>query len=345
MNITKKLISVLLILVMALSFAACTAPADEGEIATDITVNETVYPVTVTDQAGRSVTIESQPEKLISGYYISTSALIALGLSDKLVGVEAKASTRPIYSLSAPHILNLPSVGTAKAFDLEGALALSPDLVILPLKLKDTASTLEEMGIDVLLVNPENQALSEEMIALIGKAANKNAEADALLATTSQLRTMLEESLKDSSSPSVYLAGNSSFLSTAGSAMYQSSMIELAGGNNVASSITDTYWAEISYEQLLAWDPEYIILASDADYSVEDVLNDPNLVNSTAVKNGNVHQLPGKAESWDSPVPGGILGSVWLSGVLHPDVCSEENNNAWIDLFYETFYSFTYSEN
>lgn len=86
----------------------------------------TEYPVTVTDQAGRDVTIEAQPTRLVSGYYISTSALIALGLQDSLVGIEAKAASRPIYQLSAPQLLELPSVGSAKEFDLEGCAALEP---------------------------------------------------------------------------------------------------------------------------------------------------------------------------------------------------------------------------
>ena len=119
--------------------------------------SETSYPVTVTDQAGRQVTIESQPETLVSGYYITTSLLIALGLQDELVGIEAKADTRPIYALSAPELLELPSVGTAKEFDLEGCAALAPDLVILPLKLESAADSLAELGIPALLVNPRTR--------------------------------------------------------------------------------------------------------------------------------------------------------------------------------------------
>ena len=90
------------------------------------------WPLTVTDQAGRQVTIEKAPEKLVSGYYISTSLLIALGLEDQLVGIEAKAAKRAIYRLSAPELIDLPSVGTAKEFDLEGCAALAPDLVSCP---------------------------------------------------------------------------------------------------------------------------------------------------------------------------------------------------------------------
>ena len=129
----KKVMILLLTLVLLLS--AC---AQSGTVPTQ--PSEEAYPMTLTDMAGRTVTLNAKPEKLVSGYYISTSALIALGLEDNLVGVEAKADKRAIYRLSAPQLVDLPSVGTAKEFDLEGCIALQPDLVILPLKLKEAAA-------------------------------------------------------------------------------------------------------------------------------------------------------------------------------------------------------------
>src|SRR5690606_8944809 len=90
--------------------------------------------VIITDHLGREVTIEEKPERIVSGYYITSSMLIALGLEDNMVGIEAKANSRPIYSLAAPQLLDLPNVGTAKEFNLEGCVALEPDLVILPVK-------------------------------------------------------------------------------------------------------------------------------------------------------------------------------------------------------------------
>lgn len=359
----NKILSLLLAAAMILSLAACgsgetpassqaaSAAGSQAETAASAPAEaenqaaETVYPVTLTDQAGREVTIEAEPETLVSGYYISTSLLIALDLDEKLVGIEAKADTRPIYALSAPDLLALPNVGTAKEFDLEGCAALEPDLVILPLKLKDSADTLAELGITALVVNPEDQELLNETVVLIGEATNTNDRAQALLDFAAGQEERLADTLEGVETPSVYLAGNSDFLSTAGDAMYQSDMIRMAGGVNAAAEITDTYWAEISYEQFLAWDPDYIVLASDASYTVEDVLADPNLAGCTAVTNGNVWQIPGDAEAWDSPVPSGILGAVWLSSVLHPDECPAEESEAVIDAFYETFYGFTYSEN
>ena len=342
----KRVLAFMLVVAMALSFAACGLKKNAPGVAAPAGAEngQGHYPVTVTDHAGREVVIESEPQKLVSGYYISTSLLIALDLDEKLVGIEAKADKRAIYKLAAPALIDLPSVGTAKEFDMEGCVALEPDLVILPMKLKDSVETLEALGINVLLVNPENQEQLNSMIHMIAAATNTEAKAAELLDFTATQETYLSETLAGATAPSVYLAGNSSMLSTAGNAMYQSDMIRLAGGVNVAAAIEDAYWVEIDYEQLLAWNPEYIILASDASYTVEDVMADPILADCAAVVNGHVYQMPGKAEAWDSPVPSGILGALWLANVLHIDLMSDAECAARMDAFYETFYNFTYSE-
>ena len=324
----KRFLAMLLALSLALSLTVCVQ----------------AEPVVLTDMAGREVSIEAVPERIVSGYYISTSTLIALGIQDKLVGIEAKADKRPIYKLSAPELIELPNVGTAKEFNLEGCLALEPDLVILPLKLKNAAQTLEELGIPVLLVNPESQEQLMEMVALLGDATGTADRAGELADYIEAQEAALAGLLADAGTPTVYLGGNSALLSTAGQAMYQSDMIVRAGGVNVAAEIEDTYWVDISYEQLLAWDPEYIILASDASYTAEDVLADENLKDCTAVKNGNVYHLPADVESWDSPVPSGFLGSFWMASVLHGDLITEADRDAVISEFYNTFYGFTCCE-
>lgn len=345
----KRITSLLLTLLLVLSLAGCNAAKTTQDIMENIAVEDELvveevssYPVTITDQAGREVTIEDYPETLVSGYYISSSALIALGQADKLVGIEAKADKRPIYALAAPELMELPSVGTAKEFDLEGCAALEPDLVILPLKLKDAAATLEELGMDVLLVNPENQALLSEMVAMFGVALDCRAQAEELTTCMEDIAALLSEQLAEAEAPKVYLAGNSSLLSTAPGGMYQSDLIALAGGENVAAEVEDTYWVDVSYEQILAWNPQYIILASDASYSVFDVYDDPALAGCAAVAEGNVYQLPSDIEAWDSPVPGGVLGAVWMANILHPETVTVEQFAEVSTAFYETFYGLDY---
>ena len=64
----------------------------------------------------------------------------------------------------------------------------------------------------------------------------------------------------------------------------------------------------------------------------------------TAIKSKNVYQIPADAEAWDSPVPGSVLGALWLANVLHPDLLTDTDCTAITEDFYETFYDFTYSK-
>ena len=329
----KKTLSIILSMVLMLSLLFQSIPA---------LAEEATFPQTVTDAAGREVTLDQAPEKIVSGYYIATSMLIALGIEDHLVGIEAKANSRLIYALAAPQLLDLPSVGTAKQFDLEGALTLEPDLVVLPLKLSDTAQILEEMGVKVVLVNPESWDELLDTARLLSIATGTSA--DLLLDWYTKAQEKLETILEGKDTPSVYLAGNSSYLSTAGSKMYQDTLLTMGGGVNVASSLPDAYWAEISYEQLLAWNPDVIIVASDAGYTVDDLLADAQLQSLNAVQNGQVFAMPSSPEAFDSPVPGAILGSLWMTSTLHSDVYSREAFYADAHDFYETFYQVEVTE-
>lgn len=297
--------------------------------------------VTIVDHIGREVTIEKEPETIVSGYYISTSLLIALEQEDKVIGIENDGDKRPVYGLSAPEFLELPGMGTVKEFDLETCAAMNPDLVILPFKLNGMAESLEQLGIPVVFVKPESQELLAETIEMIGKVTNSEEKAKKLQVFIDKKIKELEEAVKNADTPKVYLGGNSSLLSTAGPEMYQHSMIVNAKGRNVAEALTDTYWAEVSYEQILTWNPEYIILAADAKYTVKDVLADVNLQGCTAVKEGHVYKLPREIECWDSPVPGSVLGNLWLASILHPEAYSVTAYEESVTEFYETFYGFT----
>ena len=94
----KKFLAALLAVLTVFSLVACGAGGkdDNGPAQQDGSV-EVSYPLTVTDMAGREVTLNAEPQKIVSGYYISSSACIALGLTDRIVAVEDKSDKRPIY--------------------------------------------------------------------------------------------------------------------------------------------------------------------------------------------------------------------------------------------------------
>lgn len=347
----NKWLAMLLAVVMALSFAACgqePAPAPQPEPTTDVT-----YPVTVKDMAGREVTLEKQPERIVSGYYISSSACIALGLTDKMVGIEDKSAKRPIYKLAAPALIDLPNVGSAKAFDLEACIATEPDLVILPMKQKDTAQTLQEMGIATLLVLPESHEQLIEMFTLIGTATNTVKQAEKLISyynTKLSAVTELTRDIPDDEKPVVYLGSTGDILRTAPREMYQASLITTAGGKNAGDVLEGSSWTDIDNETFLTMNPDIIVIPTDnfavssPDYTAEDVMNNPTFSDVTAVKNGAVYQMPVGYEAWDSPVPSGILGTLWMLKTLHPELYPAEQFAADVNEFYTVFYGFSVNE-
>lgn len=347
----NKWLAMLLAVVMVLSFAACgqePAPAPQPEPTSDVT-----YPVTVKDMAGREVTLEKQPERIVSGYYISSSSCIALGLTDKMVGIEDKSAKRPIYKLAAPALIDLPNVGSAKAFDLEACIATEPDLVILPMKQKDTAQTLQEMGIATLLVLPESHEQLIEMFTLIGTATNTVKQAEKLISyynTKLSAVTELTQDIPDDEKPVVYLGSTSDILRTAPREMYQASLITTAGGKNAGDVMEGSSWTDIDNETFLTMNPDIIVIPTDnfavssPDYTAEDVMNNPTFSDVTAVKNGAVYQMPVGYEAWDSPVPSGILGTLWMLKTLHPELYPAEQFAADVNEFYTVFYGFSVNE-
>ena len=296
--------------------------------------------VTITDHAGREVKVTGNYEKIVSGYYISTSMLVSLGLNDKLVGIESKAEKRPLYKLAAKELLELPKVGTAKDFDLEGCIALKPDLVILPKKLTEQAKTLSDAGITVIVINPENEKLLKESIEMVATATGTTEKAKKLLSYYDEQYAKLEKLTKDSKEkPSVYLAGTSDILTVASGKMYQNSVIEKAGGVNVAKDLADDQWAKISYEQLLKYNPDMIVIIPEAEFTKEDVLKDPQLANLNAVKNKAVYEMPSDFEAWDSPVPSCVLGSMWLASIIDEEGYSFDDFKNDAASFYKEFYN------
>ncbi len=350
----KRFTALLLSLAMVFALAACgpkdpqsdtptiqpSAPAENAPVPPVDTPEPADTSITLVDQAGREIKLDAPAESIVSCYYITTYATMALGVVDRVIGLEKKADSRPIYHMAAPALLELPNVGSLKEFNVEAAAALDPDLVIMPMKLKDHAQTLSDLGINALVVNPESQAEMEEMLKLIAAACGVEEKAESILSYYASQLADVAKLTEGKEKPSVYLASNSSYLETAPAAMYQSDLITLAGGTNVAAQLEGNYWAEVSYETILTMNPEVIIIPCGASYTAEEVKADPQLADVSAVKDGKVFQMPQKIEEWDSPIPSGILGILWMTSVLHEDIYPFADMQADAAEYYTTFYGF-----
>lgn len=295
--------------------------------------------VTVTDQIGREVTLEAPAEKIVSVYYLSTSLLVLLGASDQLVGIEKKADSRGLYRLASPEILDLEAVGSGKEIDVEKTAALVPDIVIIPKKLKDSVEALEQAGLKVLVVNPETEEEFYSCVTLLGEVSGQTGKAREYLTYCNELREQVEQVLgtvKDR--PRVYLSSASSYQSTCTSGMYQTELIERAGGVSVSAGISDSYWKQVSDEQIAAWEPQFWFRTADAEYSREEIEAARGLSGVPAVSGGRLYQIPSEIEPWDYPTSSSILGLVWMAHILHPEAVSQDFYRASVSDFYQRFF-------
>ena len=80
-------------------------------------------PVTVRDAFDRSVTVPEPPQRIVTIFASNTEMVAALGLADRIVGIEA-------YTRYPPEVLKKPLVGGRLGFSVDEVVAQRPDLVV-----------------------------------------------------------------------------------------------------------------------------------------------------------------------------------------------------------------------
>jgi len=102
----------------------------------------------------------------------------------------------------------------------------------------------------------------------------------------------------------------------------QTEMVELAGGRPVWKEANPGKgWAQVTIEQVAAWDPDLILVVSynqDPGKVTASLKEDPQWQLLRAVKNGSLYGFPKDIYSWDQPDTRWLLGLQWLANRLHP---------------------------
>lgn len=326
----KKISKILSCFLLVFTLTACASEVKPEKKETEIVLK---------DHLDREVKLEKPVESVVSSYYIATTTLVALGAEDLLSGVEMKAETRAIYQLAAPQLLELPAMGNKKNFNMEECAKINPDLVVLPMSLKDYVPQLENLNIKVIVIDPETNDRFLDTVSMLGKATGHEKDAEQLLAYYEKEQQKMKQALKDvKEHQSVYFASGSDLLNSATQKMYQHEIIMAAKGKAVASDLNEMGWTAISAEQLLAYDPAYIFIENQSDMNADAVMSDVRFASLNAVKNKQVYTFPSTIETWDTPSPSSILGVLWMSSILYPENISMDEVVKEACDFYQQFF-------
>ena len=238
---TKKLVSLFLALVMAFSLTAAFAESTA---------------VTVTDMAGREITLDAPATKVVALTASDCEILAALGAEDTLVG-------RGEYCDYPESVLEVPAVQSGADTNLEQIIALEPQVVVMAkmVQTEEQVAALEAAGIRVVVSDAQDIEGVYTAIRLIGALVGRNDEAEAMVADMQS--TFADIAAKsENTGKTVYFEVSPLQwgLWTAGKGTFMDELATMCGLTNAFADVEG--WAEISEEQVLERDPDYIVTIS-----------------------------------------------------------------------------------
>ena len=353
----RQLLALFICLVMSISLltgysetkAATEEPTQSAE--QDAT-QETAETREITDMAGRKVTVPAA-ENIESVFSAGPVAAIFLYMvaPDKLLGWNYELNDVE-KSIILDKYQDLPNFGMGDAVNYEAVIAANPTIAINSGKINDTMvsdcdALSESLGIPVVAVDNELNN-SAEAFRFMGELLGVEDHAEELAQYAEQVFTDINalSDIPEEKKVSVYFGNGEDSLETAPRGSQHAQILDAINAVNVADlELGDGSRVQISAEQLLAWDPDVIVVNGEpkADKSgssaAEDILSNPDYASLKAVQDQKVYGTPNAPFSWvDRPAgPNRLIGMRWFSALIYPEYIKcdiNEEIHKFFDLFY-----------
>src|SRR5215213_7262341 len=285
--------------------------------ATPLAAEPTVFSQVITDDAGRKVTIERSPTRIVSIAPSNTEMLFALGLDERIVGVDS-------YSNYPPEAAQKPQVGSYLEPDLERIVAAEPDLILATEAHVGTVlPELDALGLPTVVIEPADLDEVFSDLLLVGTITDMSPRAQHVVCELQARVDAVTHAVAGAPRPRVFFE-LSPDLYTAGPGSYIDDLISRAGGDNVAAGAAEP-WPQLSAEAVVSADPEVILLADhEAGITAEQVAARPGWQQMSAVQQGSIVSL--NADLVARPGPRVVDGLEAITAALHPELFSESGS-------------------
>jgi len=262
------------------------------------------------------------PKRIVSTAPSLTELLYALGLGDRVVGVDR-------FSRYPPEVLRKPKIGDYANPNLEAIAALRPDLVIIPVNPVKLAERLAVLRLKVLEIDQESIAKLYESFRMIGQATGATAQAAQLESTVrGQLEAVRARAAPLKKTRMMFVVGRTpnrlDGLIVVGQASYLNEIIALAGGENVFRDAVASY-PGVSLEEVLARNPDVIVDMGDMadtvgvteEHKREVISLWERLSSVAAVKQHRVYAVA--SDTYVVPGPRVVEAAKAFLEMLHPE--------------------------
>ncbi len=261
---------------------------------------ETDTSVTVTDMTGREVTLDKPATRIVALTASDCEILYAIGAGDALVG-------RGSYCDYPAEVLNVTAVQSGSDTNLEEIIALEPQVLLMSTmaQTEEQVQVLENAGIKVVVSDAQDIEGVYTAIEMIGKLMGKDAEAAAVIDSMKTTFAEVAEDASENAGKTVYFEVSplQYGLWTAGKGTFMNEIANMVGLTNCFEDVEG--WAEISEEQVIARNPDYIVTISmyygEGPTPVEEILGRKGWEELTAIKNQDVLNLANNELSRPAP--------------------------------------------
>ena len=303
----------------------------------------------ITDMAGRKVTVPSEIDTVFSAGSVSAIYLYTLA-PDKLLNWNYDLNAVE-KSIILEKYQSLPNLGMGDAINYEAVIAAGPSIALNVGKINDKFISdcdklSDSLGIPVVAADADLTA-SPEVYRFLGERLGMEDEAEELaIYAEKTFRDIDQMNVPEDKRVRVYFGNGEDSLETAPAGSAHGQALDMVKAVNVAQVETaDGSRVQISPEQLLAWNPDVILVNGEpkADLSgasaAETLLNNPDYASLKAVQEKKVYGTPNAPFSWvDRPQgPNRIVGLRWLSGLLYPEYLNMDVDQE-VKEFFRLFY-------
>jgi iron complex transport system substrate-binding protein len=301
------------------------------------------YPeiATVFDITGATVTVNLPVNRIVCLNAGLAEVIYALDEGDKVVG-RGETCTSP------PAIVEKPVAGTSSTYpNMEVVFELEPDLVIVDTMIK--AENLEQFksgGLPVMIDTSSNNSRLSSVLTNLGVLLSAQETATELVDWIDHYSNVVSERIANISMnerPTAYLEVLSTQWRTANTNSGYGSLINLAGGINIAPTNTSTTFPTISPEYVVEENPNVIVVMvsqnpvgtlEELQAKRTEMLERSILSETDAIKDGRVY-------AFNSKLTSGLLhpiGLLYTAKCLYPDLFMDIDPTAIQEAMFQKYF-------
>jgi iron complex transport system substrate-binding protein len=269
-------------------------------------------PVVVRDALDRTVTLPAPPRRIVTIFASNTEMIAALGLADRIVGIEA-------FTRYPPEILGKPLVGGRLGLSADAVVQQRPDLVVVtPARqaANQLVDPMERIGVPIIVLQQRNVAEVIANIRLLGRATGEPDRGENLAAQLEARIRAVARRVESFARPrTIMITGRigNGLLLVARPTTYTGDAVILAGGRFGLDA--GALLAQVSPEAVLNADPDVLLFAGN-QRDFDELIARPGWQDMRAVRTKRAYAVS-RAELL-IPGPRTIDGIEHLAELFHP---------------------------